>query len=78
MKEYKNGDNGNDRKPDEQIGLVFGWPIREQTESDTGIANMGDREKIINHHYKSMLRDMGIYPHLGVLIQDDQDVGSQE
>ena len=78
MKKYQNSNNGNDRKPDEQPGLVLGWPIRKQTECNSGIANMGDREKIINHHYKMMLRDMGIDPHLGVLIENDQNDGSQE
>jgi hypothetical protein len=39
---------------------------------------MGDREKIIDHHYKMMFRDMAINPHFGVLIQNDQNIGSQE
>jgi hypothetical protein len=39
---------------------------------------MGDREKIIDHHYKTMFWYMGINPHFGVLIQNDQNIGSQE
>ena len=78
MKKYQNSNNGNDRKPDEQISLELRRPICKQTERHPGIANMGDREKIINHHYKMMFRDMGINPHFGVLIQNDQNVGSQE
>ena len=76
MKEYQNSNNGDDRKSDKHIRLVFGRPIRTQSERHAGIPYMGEREKIIDHHYKMMLRNMGIDPHLGVLIQNDQNIGS--
>ncbi len=78
MKKYQNSNNGDDRKSDEQVSLVFRRPIRTQTKRHSGIANMSDRKKIINHQYKTMLRNMGIDPHFGVLIQYDQNIGSQE
>jgi len=78
MKKYQNGNNGNDRKPDEQIGLVFGRSLRKQAKRHPGIANMSDREKIVYHRYIVMFRNMGINPHFGILIQNDQNVGSQE
>ena len=78
MKKYQDSNNGDDREPDEQIRLIFRRPIRTQTERHSGIANMGERKKIINHHYKMVLRDMGIDPHFSVLIQNDQNIGSQE
>jgi hypothetical protein len=78
MEKYQNSNNSDNRKPDEQISLVFGRPVRTQTKRHPRIANMGDREKIIDHHYKTMFWNMGIHPHFGVLIQNDQNIGSQE
>ena len=78
MKKYQNSNNGNNRKSDEHIRLVLRRPIRTQTERHSGISNMSEREKIVEYHYRMMLRDMGIDPHLGVLIQNDQDIGSQK
>ena len=78
MKKYQNSNNSDNRKSNEQVSFVLRRPIRTQTKRHSRISNVCEREKIIDHHYEMMFRNMGIDPHLGVLIQDDQDIGSQK
>ena len=74
VKNDKDRQNRNSGNNNERQDFVFGVLFREQPKSDSGVAYVGEAEKIVDNLYRIIQGNMGADKELGVLIDNDQRI----